>query len=59
MAHAIPVPDAPVPDAHFDCERLDCYRVAVAFQAIAARLVPNRRWVRCAINWTGQASRSR
>jgi four helix bundle protein len=29
--------------AYLDCERLDCYRVAVEFQAIAARIVTNRR----------------
>ena len=51
MAQTIPHPESavPVPDlrssatAHLDCERLDCYRVAVEFQAIAARLLANRR----------------
>src|SRR5262245_43607915 len=45
MAQTIPTPEpaGPVPQAHLDCERLDCYRVAVGFQAIAARLVSNRR----------------
>jgi four helix bundle protein len=45
MAQTIPNP-GPVgvgPAPHLDCERLDCYRVAVEFQTIAARLVPNRR----------------
>ena len=43
MAQTIPnpEPDGTRPVPHLDCERL--YRVAVEFQAIAARLLSNRR----------------
>jgi len=38
-----PEPAGAAPAPYLDCERLDCYRVAVEFQAIAARIVTNRR----------------
>ena len=43
MADAIPNPEPANSAAHLDCERLDCYGVAVEFQALACRLISNRR----------------